>query len=571
MLNEDVGVIINLNSNYSNYQFDFRTFPVLLSIFPFLYMIPTCFVTFRIIEVFIKKGVRKHDETINRNVFLVIILSQLTCLCYFFCDFVMIRLPSTGILTSWCQRNPPNLNLTIFFTSHMYFSYPLMIYPVLLAIVRYTPIHYPHKHHLLNTKILSFSIPIIHFYPFPFLFFMFPALGVCRQLKPPYPFGSAFIHFIESWHGIRNCMMKYKFKHILYQGTFLIDYQLGIYTSFLRPYGNDLETSSFMDMNNVSIQGNLFYINYEFNFFTFPVLVACIPLSYLIPTFFIIFKVFKVYIRQFLGKRDDTINPHVFLVIVASQITSIFYMISDYITIRLPFSGILTSWCASQEPNHLLKLLFFFSIYFTFISWLFPFLLSALRLIPVYFPRKHSELCARITKFALPSIYFYPLIFTFTLIPAMGTCRQLLGPYQFGAIFIWFTGNWFDLKLINGIVLNLAIWLILCSISNLMLYKKLKKLKSNRKSVILQRAEMSLTLTTFSMLLSFLTNLFCAMIFLILPSLTVYFIALRPFANDCEIVFAPWIFYLTHPIFKKKQQVACMKEVSRVGTLHTTY
>ncbi|CAO4374217.1 unnamed protein product [Caenorhabditis nigoni] len=55
---------------------------------------------------------------------------------------------------------------------------------------------------------------------------MFPALGVCRQLKPPYPFGSAFIHFIESWHG----------------GTFLIDYQLGIYTSFLRPYGNDLET-----------------------------------------------------------------------------------------------------------------------------------------------------------------------------------------------------------------------------------------------------------------------------------------------------------------------------------------
>ncbi|CAO4374219.1 unnamed protein product [Caenorhabditis nigoni] len=260
-----------------------------------------------------------------------------------------------------------------------------------------------------------------------------------------------------------------------------------------------------MDMNNVSIQGNPLYINYEFDFFTFPVLVACIPLSYLIPTIFIIFKVFKVYIRQFLGKKDDTMNPHVFLVIVASQITSIFYMISDYITIRLPFSGILTSWCASQEPNHLLKMLFFFSIYFTFISWLFPFLLSALRLIPVYFPRKHSKLCARITKFALPSIYFYPLIFTFTLIPAMGTCRQLLGPYQFGAIFIWFTGNWFD------------------------------------------------------------------MIFLIFPSLTVYFIALRPFANDCEIVFAPWIFYLTHPIFKKKQRVACKKEVSRVGTLHTTY
>ncbi|PIC34662.1 hypothetical protein B9Z55_014251 [Caenorhabditis nigoni] len=297
MSNEDVGIIINLNSNYSNYQFDFRTFPVVLSILPFLYIIPTCFVTFRIIEVFIKKGVRKHDETINRSVFLVIILSQLTCFCYFFCDFMMVRLPSTGILTSWCQRNPPNLSLTIFFTSHMYFGYPLMIYPVLLAIVRYTPIHYPHKHHLLNTKILSFSIPIIHFYPFPFLFFMFPALGVCRQLKPPYPFGSAFIHFIESWHGLINAPFqmlntsfwfviylvsnvylhrelhklsgtspwhtnrstKYKkaefslsittltmvltyLVNLVFQGTFLIDYQLAIYASFLRPYGNDLET-----------------------------------------------------------------------------------------------------------------------------------------------------------------------------------------------------------------------------------------------------------------------------------------------------------------------------------------
>ena len=159
-------------------------------------------------------------------------------------------------------------------------------------------------------------------------------------------------------------------------------------------------------MNNVSIQGNPLYINYEFDFFTFHVLVACLPMAYLVPTVFIILKIFKVYCRQLAGKREETMNPYVFLVIVTSQLTvtflvgngrdlfffqSICYMISDYITIRLPFTGILTSWCASQEPNHFLKILFFFSIYFSYTSWLFPFLLSTLRLIPVYYPRKHNQ------------------------------------------------------------------------------------------------------------------------------------------------------------------------------------
>lgn len=66
-------------------------------------------------------------------------------------------------------------------------------------------------------------------------------------------------------------------------------------------------------------------------------------------------------------------------------------MLSDYITIRLPFTGILTSWCASQQPNHLLKVLFFYTFYFTYVSWQFPFLLSILRLIPLYYPQKHNE------------------------------------------------------------------------------------------------------------------------------------------------------------------------------------
>ncbi|PIC34659.1 hypothetical protein B9Z55_014250 [Caenorhabditis nigoni] len=320
-------------------------------------------------------------------------------------------------------------------------------------------------------------------------------------------------------------------------------------------------------MNNVSIQGDVRYINYEFDWFTFPVLCASIPLIYLLPTIFVMTEIVRVYCRQLITKRDELMNPHVFFVIVLSQLMGFCYMVSDYFTIRLPSTGIMTSWCASQEPNHFLKVIFFFSIYFNYTSMLFPFLLSLLRLVPVYYPNKHKEICEKIVKISTPFVFIYPLLFTFTLIPALGFCRQLLGPYQFGAIYIFFSGNWFNLKLANLLVLNVVFFLFLSTAANILLYWKLKTIRNKRKSVKLQRAESSLTFTTLSMLSAYITNLIFVIMFIIHPPLSTYVVALRPFGNDCDIVLVPWIFYLTHPAFKKK---LFSNEVSRVRTLHTT-
>ncbi|PIC34660.1 hypothetical protein B9Z55_014250 [Caenorhabditis nigoni] len=284
-------------------------------------------------------------------------------------------------------------------------------------------------------------------------------------------------------------------------------------------------------MNNVSIQGDVRYINYEFDWFTFPVLCASIPLIYLLPTIFVMTEIVRVYCRQLITKRDELMNPHVFFVIVLSQLMGFCYMVSDYFTIRLPSTGIMTSWCASQEPNHFLKI------------------------------------CEKIVKISTPFVFIYPLLFTFTLIPALGFCRQLLGPYQFGAIYIFFSGNWFNLKLANLLVLNVVFFLFLSTAANILLYWKLKTIRNKRKSVKLQRAESSLTFTTLSMLSAYITNLIFVIMFIIHPPLSTYVVALRPFGNDCDIVLVPWIFYLTHPAFKKK---LFSNEVSRVRTLHTT-
>lgn len=142
----------------------------------------------------------------------------------------------------------------------------------------------------------------------------------------------------------------------------------------------------------------------------------------------------------------------------------------------------------------------------------------------------------------------------------------------------------FQIKLIKGLIGNLLFWFILCTTSTLMLFIKLEKMKNQRNSALVQKAELSLSLTTLSMLFSFIfhfvggvsisfRNCFqyyiFQLIFIINPYYTAYFIALRPYGNDIEFVVVPWIFYSTHPIFKKQSVVA--DGASRIGSVQTTF
>ncbi|KAF1753747.1 hypothetical protein GCK72_020304 [Caenorhabditis remanei] len=313
-------------------------------------------------------------------------------------------------------------------------------------------------------------------------------------------------------------------------------------------------------MNNVSIQGDIRYINFEFDPFTIPVLAAFAPIIYVIPTVFIVIKIIKVYVRCLIRKKQELINPHVFSIIVLSQFLSFCYMLADYSTIRLPSTGIMTSWCASGQPSHFLKVLFMLSVYFNYTSMLFPFLLSILRLIPLYRPFNHEKLSGRIVSISTPLIFLYPFLFCFPLFPALGTCLQLKGDYHFGAIFIFYDRSWFNIKQANTLFLNVIAWFFISTVTNTMLYLKLRKLRNKRRSLKLQRAEFSLSVTTLSMLSAYITNLAFVAAFIFLPGSSAYLVALRPYGNDCDFVSVPWIFYLTHPIFKQ-QKVLPTEEV----------
>ncbi|ULT91559.1 hypothetical protein L3Y34_009281 [Caenorhabditis briggsae] len=168
-----------------------------------------------------------------------------------------------------------------------------------------------------------------------------------------------------------------------------------------------------------------------------PVLIALIPLIYLVPTIVIVVKVIRAYVRNLVAnKKDERINQHVFFAITLHLVTSFFYMSTDYTTIRIPATGIITNWCASVQPNHYIKTLFVLSGYFNFTAMLFPFLLSILRLIPVYYPIRTDEVA-----------------------------------------------------------------------------------------------------------------------FIFSPTSSAYLLALRPYGSDCDFVVVPWVFYMTHPIFREKKIV----------------
>ncbi|CAL2046069.1 unnamed protein product [Caenorhabditis brenneri] len=320
-------------------------------------------------------------------------------------------------------------------------------------------------------------------------------------------------------------------------------------------------------MDDTTINGDPRYLNYKFDFFKIPVLTACLPAIWLSPTIVIVIKIIKVYIHHLVKKREESINHHVFTVIVLHLILSFCYLLADFISIRMPATGLITSWCASLQPNHGLKLLFMMSAYFNYTAMLFPFMLSILRLIPVYYPFKLEELCARIVRFGVPIIFLYPFCFCFALFPALGDCRQLLGTYQFGGIYFYYTGAWFGIHQSRGLLSNSIFWLCACTIANFLLYRKFRKMRRERESAQIRKAELCLTLITISMFPSYFTNIGFLIAYLIDRSYSAYAIALRPYGSDCEFCFVAWIFYLTHPIFFKKQTGGVPKEETRATTL----
>ncbi|KAF1756986.1 hypothetical protein GCK72_013441 [Caenorhabditis remanei] len=307
-----------------------------------------------------------------------------------------------------------------------------------------------------------------------------------------------------------------------------------------------------------TVHFNQSYMNYQYEFNGFPTVLAIIPWFYMLPTLIVILKIASVYLKTDWDTLEAGKNQYVFLVISLSLIFSYIFFVFDYIEVRLPATGYFTSYCAGIAPNHWLKMVIFLGFYSNYCAMAFPFLMPVVRLMILMYPKDHNKYNVVIMIVGVPLILIYPIACTFFLLPAIGTCKQLEYPYPFGSIWVYYYGAAFGMRNSTFYMTNSIIWLIFAIIANIALFYKLRKAKERlitvQTSGISHRALVSVTKTTVVMITFYVTNgifILSYYQFYGTNSLLSYSIVLRPFGNELQIVMVAWIFYCTHPVFKK--------------------
>ncbi|PIC33061.1 hypothetical protein B9Z55_013177 [Caenorhabditis nigoni] len=308
-----------------------------------------------------------------------------------------------------------------------------------------------------------------------------------------------------------------------------------------------------------TVHFDLSYINYQFDWKQFPTIFATLPWVYMIPSFVVICKIFYVYLDSNWKKSEPGKNQHVFLIISLSQLTCFALFFSDFWMTRLPSTGIFTAWCATIAPNHWLKLILFFALYFNYLAMSFPFLMPVVRFVIVAFPKSHVRINTNIVRYGVPLTIVFPICFTFYLIPALGVCKQRAAPYPFGAIWIYYINSAFGLRNSFFHLYNLIFWMTVSVIANLLLFYQVRRARSKliraQTSGASKKAHTSITITTLAMIAFYVTNGSFLLMYIFYYGTTSYFSyaeIMRPFGNDLQTCVVTWVFYLTHPAFQQR-------------------
>ncbi|EFO93514.1 CRE-SRU-1 protein [Caenorhabditis remanei] len=321
-----------------------------------------------------------------------------------------------------------------------------------------------------------------------------------------------------------------------------------------------------------TIHFNQSYLNYHYEWNGFPTILAFVPWIYMLPTLVVTFKITAIYFSTDWDTVEPGKNQHVFLVISLVQISCFLFFLFNYLLVRLPATGLFTSYCAGISPNSWLLVISFLASYTNYLAMVYPFFMPVVRLMILMHPKNHNRINSIMMMITVPFGLIYPICFTFFLFPAIGTCKQLEYPYPFGSIWIYYSGPAFGLRNTPFFLANLSFWLGCSIIANILLFIKIaharEQLFTQQTSGISYKAQVSITYTTIAMIVFYVTNgltLLSYYLFYGSHSIMAYTMLARPFGNDAQACLVSWIFYRTHPVFKKNTDTGLMFE-RRVAT-----
>ncbi|UMM36745.1 hypothetical protein L5515_008767 [Caenorhabditis briggsae] len=604
--------------------FNFTTFQAFL---PFLYICPTIVVILTILVKYKKAKAALNSATMDNNIFACIMFYFTFNMLFYFGDYFHLNLPTTGFVTSWCAGVQPNRGFTFLLMYAYYSNFGVIICPFLVCLMRLTIMMSPRQNERYCKLIMyRFAIPFLFLVPLALVAVNITTTGYCKQLNHPFSFGSIIIYegedyarlntiihfsfssFIFSSNTTMTVFMFYKLRMTQTSSTsartkelkrraefslflavvssvapfitnsicsisFLFDRTAWDYVLFVRPIGNDFETTMmpwvlFLTHPMFRSKKKTSPVNKASVFVTstntsstriidYSVLQAFIPILYISPTAVIMVVILVKHHYAKMMLNTVYMDTNIFIMIMFYFFFNATFFIGDYIRLNLPSSGLVTSLCAKTEPNWWYTLIIIFAYSGDYGTISCPFLTSLIRLIMILSPHNHVKYCKILMRrFVFPFIIAIPITLTLRNIPAVGYCRQMGPPFHTGAIVISEGEFYTRINVIIHISFS-YITFISHVLMGVFMFFKIRKTSynntSNRTRELSKKAELSLTLTMASCIVPFITNSIVSFTFLLDRPNWGYVLFLRVIGNDYETIMLPWVLFFTHPLFRRKK------------------
>ncbi|EGT31503.1 hypothetical protein CAEBREN_11263 [Caenorhabditis brenneri] len=300
------------------------------------------------------------------------------------------------------------------------------------------------------------------------------------------------------------------------------------------------------------------FVNYDFHFnwiFLYVIVMVC----YSIPPILIFLRIAYLFLFDIEKIKNHSLRSEIIYSFLLMQFFNILFVVADFALFRIPSTSVLTSYCAAQNPQLLLKTIVFMYFWTIYCNQLFTVLFCGLRVFILYSASNRTT--GRMIKVLPPLIIIFGLLAAFPHYSQDGFCLYLMEPFIFGSIIIT---SKFHASSSYAIPFNLFLVAITISILTILMLIKVKKKKSistSRSSNQTRKVERTLTGTMTILLFPLIASMLIATaeIFTI-PSFH-FILLIRPLFLVARVHFATCYFYWTHPVFK--HQKSTVPSVSR--------
>ncbi|CAL2043596.1 unnamed protein product [Caenorhabditis brenneri] len=311
-----------------------------------------------------------------------------------------------------------------------------------------------------------------------------------------------------------------------------------------------------------SIKGIKEYIDFKYS----PDWVSIYTLfmiSYTIPSVIVFVRILVFYFVNSGQIKKTGLRMEIFQSFLLMQFWSILWLIGDFTMFRIPYTSILTSYCASENPQFLMKAVVFFYHFGAYAAQLFTVMFCGMRVAIMYSAgRRKTEKIVQFVPFFIISISF---LLSFPHFLSDGMCIQMSVPYPFGSILIISHFHYYNLELMVLLNLSYTASVTTCIVVlNYFMMQKIKERKmlfSSQTSSQSNRIEKTLTTTMIILMIPSMLILLVGIGELFHFEVLSYILSIRPLFLDARVHIVTCYFYLTHPVFKK-EKIAMVAQAS---------